>query len=171
MAKENETNEKVELLCNLDNKRRSRVFYESDLPQDIIREISNCAAQDAIQQFANRQMSTCEFVTRLLSIIRNTDMQLQMIRAQSGFSGMMGGGINATGGAIAAIAASNDDIEKLVLLKNIVTSMKYPLAPTGSTGSFASDKRTSGELDPYMDKILKEIYTAISEIAKTKTEK
>ena len=152
----------------LDNERRARVFYESDLPQDIIQEISNCAAQDAIRQFANCQMSTCEFVTRLLSIIRNSDMQLQMIQAQSGFSGMMGGGINATGGAIAAIAASNDDIEKLVLLKNIVTSMKYPLAPTGS---FASDKKTIGELDPYMDKILKEIYTAISEIAKTKAEK
>ncbi len=168
MAEENEIDERdAEFMRNLDNERRARTFYQEDLPQDIIQDISNCAAQDTIHQFANSQISTRELVTKLLSVIRTNDIQLQMIRAQSGVPGMMGGGINVTGGTIAAIAASNDDIEKLVLLKSIVTSMKYPLAPTGS---IASDKRTS-ELDPYMDKILKEIYTAISEIAKTKAEK
>lgn len=168
MAEENEIDERdAEFMRNLDNERRARVFYQEDLPQDIIQEISNCTAQDTIHQFANGQISTREFVTKLLSVIRTNDIQLQTIRAQSGFSGMMSGGINATSGVLASIALSGDNIEKLVLLKNIVASIKCPPAPAGST---ASDKRAD-ELDSYMDKILKEIYTAISEIAKTKAEK
>lgn len=169
MAEENEIDERdAEFMRNLDNERRARTFYQEDLPQDIIQDISNCTAQDTIHQFANGQISTREFVTKLLSVIRTNDIQLQMIRAQSGVPGLgMMSGINTTSGALASIALSGDNIEKLVLLKNIVTSIKCPPAPTGST---ASDKRVN-ELDPYMDKILKEIYTAISEIAKTKAEK
>lgn len=168
MAEENEIDERdAEFMRNLDNERRARTFYQEDLPQDIIQDISNCTAQDTIHQFANGQISTRELVTKLLSVIRTNDIQLQTIRAQSGFSGMMGGGINTTSGTLASIALSGDNIEKLVLLKNIVALMKCPPAPAGST---ASDKRVN-ELDPYMDKILKEIYTAISEIAKTKAEK
>lgn len=165
MAEENENSGADEFMRNLDNERRSRTFYETDLPQDIIQKISNGTAKDVINQFANSQISTCEFVTELLSIISSTDISLQMIRAQSGIPslGMMGG-INATGGTLAAIAMSDDDIEKLVLLKNIVTSMKQPFDMKASTMRVP-------ELDLYMNKILKEIYTAISEIAKTKAEK
>jgi len=168
MAEENEIDKiDAEFRRNLDNERRARTFYQEDLPQDIIQEISNSTAQDVIHQFANGQISTRELVTKLLSIIRNNDMQLRIIRSQSGIPGLgMVGGVGASSATMAAIAMSDDDIEKLILLKSIVTSMKYPPA----TGSTASDKRTN-ELDPYMDKILKEIYTAISEIAKAKVEK
>ena len=169
MAEENEIDKNdAEFMRNLDNERRARTFYQEDLPQDIIQEISNSTAQDVIHQFANGQMSTCELVTKLLSIIRNNDIQLRIIRSQSGIPGLgMVGGVGASSATMAAIAMSDDNIEKLILLKSIVTSMKYPPAPTGSN---VSDKRVN-ELDPYMDKILKEIYTAISEIAKAKAEK
>lgn len=169
MTEENGIDERdAEFMCNLDNERRARTFYQEDLPQDIIQEISNSAAQDVIHQFANGQMSTRELVTRLLSIIRNNDTQFRIIRSQSGIPGLgMTGGIGASAATMAAIAMSDDNIEKLILLKNIVTSMKCPPAPTGSV---ASDKRAN-ELDLYMDEILKEIYTAISEIAKAKVEK
>ena len=165
MAEENETSGADEYMRTLDNERRSRTFYETDLPQDIIQEISNSTAKDAINQFANSQISTCEFVQDLLSIIKTNDMQMQMIRMQSGTVGFgMMGGIGATSGTLAAMAMSDDNIEKLVLLKSIVSSMKTPLDMKTST-------MRASELDPYMDKILKEIYTAISEIAKTKAEK
>lgn len=167
MAEENEIDERdAEFMRNLDNERRARTFYQEDLPQDIIQDISNCTAQETIHQFANGQISTRELVTKLLSVIRTNDMQLRMIHTQSGIPGLgMMGRVSETSGTLAAMAMSNDDIEKLVLLKNIVTSMKQP-----TFGMKASAGQTN-ELDPYMDKILKEIYIAISEIAKTKVEK
>lgn len=167
MAEENEINEQdAEFMRNLDDERRARTFYQEDLPQDIIQEISNYTAQDTIHQFANGQISTREFVTKLLSVIRTTDIHLRTIRAQSGIPGLgMMSRVSETGGTLAAMATSNDDIEKLILLKTVVVSMKQPLFDMKASAG------QTNKLDPYMDKILKEIYTAISEIAKIEAEK